>query len=106
MKILFSTIKSPFSADFASLLAQIRIQSKSDEVGLLLMQDAIHAAYPAPNNPLTSDDVTSIKIYVAKEDLKARGVPKGKLHPNTKIVEAIDVVDLVMEEFDKMVSWS
>jgi sulfur relay protein TusB/DsrH len=106
MKILFSTIKSPFTTDFTSLLTQIRLQSKSDEVGLLLMQDAVHAAYPAPKNPLTSEDVTSITLYVAKEDLKARGIPKGKLHENSKIVDAPEIVDLVMAKFDKMVSWS
>ena len=106
MKILFSTIKSPSTSDFNSLLKQIRLQSKSDEVGLLLLQNAVHAAYPAPNNPLTSEDVSSIKVYVGKEDLKARGIAKGKLHSNTKIVEATDVIDLVMEEYDKMVSWS
>jgi sulfur relay protein TusB/DsrH len=87
-------------------MTQLRLQSKSDEVGLLLLQDAVLAAYPAPNNPLTSDDVSSIKLYVGKEDLKARGITKGKLHSNAKLVATTDVVDLVMEEYDKMVSWS
>ncbi len=106
MKILFSTIRSPFTSEFTSLLEQIRLQAKTDEIGLVLLQDAVQAAYPAPKNPLTRDDVENIVVYAAKEDLKARGLSKGKLYKKLHIVDAGEIVDLVMEKYDKLVSWS
>ena len=106
MRILFTTIQSPYSSEFEVLIQQIRSQSSSHEISLVLLQDAVLAAHPAKKNPLSQEDSKNFKVYALQEDLAARGLAKGHLFKQVQVVTSADVIELVMEKCDKLVSWS
>ncbi len=103
-KTLFSILKSPYNHPWAMLVQLIQSTLKTkDEVGVLLLQDAVYAAKSAPKNPLKS--IQGIKIFASAEDLKARGVT-GDYLKNVTLVTAADIIDLIGEKYDKIVSWN
>jgi sulfur relay protein TusB/DsrH len=103
-KTLFSVLKSPYNHPWRTLVKLIQTTLKiKDEVGILLLQDAVYAAKKAPKNPLS--DIKGVTIYASAEDLKARGLDQDLLDNVTKVTAA-DVIDLVGEKYEKIVSWN
>ena len=96
--------ESPFVGDYASILDMaLRAVQKGEKVGLL----HIHGSCTA----LTSDEYSEklvdagLNVYALKADCKARGLLK-KIKKRVKIVDYRDWVKLVMDEYDRIVSWT
>jgi len=96
--------KSPFVGDYASILAiALRAAQKGEKVGVLHIHDSCIA--------LTSDAYSEklvdagLKVYALKADCEARGLLK-KIKKGVKIVDYNDWVKLVMDEYDRIVSWT
>ena len=90
------------------ILEVIKGLSEKDLVGFVILQDSVLAAR---GNHLLADKLKVLKglgvrIYALREDLDARGIPLESLVDGISPISYVDLVDLVMEEYDKIVSWS
>ena len=96
--------KSLFVGDYASILAiAFRAVQKGEKVGVLHIHDSCIA--------LTSDEYSKkfvdagLNVYALKADCEARGLLK-KIKKEVKIVDYTGWVKLVMNEYDRIVSWT
>ena len=95
--------KFQFVGDYASILDIARRTAREEKVGILHIHDSCIA--------LTSDEYfkklvdAGLNVYVLKADCEARGILK-KVKKGVKIVDYKDWVKLVMEEYDRIVSWT
>lgn len=96
--------KSPFFGDYASILDMaLRAVQKGEKVGVLHIHNSCTA--------LTSDEYSKrlvdagLNVYALKADCKVRGMLK-KIKKRVKIVDYRDWVKLVMDEYDRIVSWT
>ena len=96
--------RSPFIGDYASILdIALRAVQKGEKVGVLHIHDSCIA--------LTSDDYSKklvdagLNVYALKADCEARGLLK-KIKKEVKIVDYKGWVKLVMDEYDRIVSWT
>jgi len=96
--------KSLFVGDYASILdIALRAVQKGEKVGVLHIHNACTA--------LTSDEYSSrlvdagLNVYALKADCEARGLLK-KIKKVVKIIDYKDWVKLVMDEHDRIVSWT
>ena len=96
--------KSPFVSDYASILdIALKAVKKGEKVGVLHIHNSCIA--------LTSDKYSrklvdaGINVYALKADCEARGLLK-KIKRGVKIVDYKDWVNLVMDEYDRIVSWT
>lgn len=69
-------------------------QSKTNDIGILLMHDAVLSNFKAIV-------LSSCKVYVLSEDVKARNI---SLPAEVKQVNYEDMVKLIFE-YDKVISW-
>jgi sulfur relay protein TusB/DsrH len=102
--LLIILSKSPFVGDYASILEMaLRAVQKVEKVGVLHIHDSCIA--------LTSDEYSErlvdagLNVYALKADCEARGLLK-KMKKGVKIVDYKDWVRLVMDEYDRIVSWT
>jgi sulfur relay protein TusB/DsrH len=102
--LLIILSKSPFVGDYASILDMaLRAVQKGEKVGVLHIHDSCIA--------LTSDEYSKrlvdagLNVYALKADCEARGLFK-KMKKGVKIVDYKDWVRLVMDEYDRIVSWT
>lgn len=95
--------KSPFGDSFASVLKiAFEIANKGEKVGILHIQDAcITLTLPDHLEEITDE---RIKLYGLKADCEARGLSK-KINKSVRIIDYDGWVKLVMNEYDKIVSW-
>jgi len=96
--------KSPFVGDYASILdVALRAVQKGEKVGVVHIHDSCVA--------LTSDEYfkklvdAGLRVYALRADCEARGLLR-KMKRGVKIVDYKDWVKLVMDEYDKTVSWT
>ena len=96
--------KSPFVGDYVSIFDMaLRAVQKGEKVGVLHIHDSCVA--------LTSDEYSKklvdagLNVYALKADCEARGLLK-KIKKGVKIVDYKDWVKLVMDEYDRIVSWT
>mgnify|MGYP001026408466 FL=1 len=96
--------KSPFLGDYASILdIALKAVQKGEKVGVLHIHDSCIA--------LTSDEYSKklvdagLNVYALKADCEARGLLK-KIKKGVKIVDYKGWVKLVMDEYDRIVSWT
>jgi sulfur relay protein TusB/DsrH len=102
--LLIILSKSPFVGDYASIFNMaLRAVQKGEKVGVLHIHDSCIA--------LTSDEYSKrlvdagLNVYALKADCEARGLLK-KMKKGVKIVDYKDWVRLVMDEYDRIVSWT
>jgi sulfur relay protein TusB/DsrH len=79
------------------------IANKGEKVAFLYIQNACLAATQRENCNILKEK--KIDQYALRADCEARGL-LGKVDANVKIIEYIEWVDLVMNEHDKIVSWT
>ena len=96
--------KSPFVGDYASILdVALRAVQKGEKVGVVHIHDSCVA--------LTSDEYfkklvdAGLSVYALRADCEARGLLR-KMKRGVKIVDYKDWVKLVMDEYDRTVSWT
>ncbi len=96
--------ESPFVGDYASILDMaLRAVQKGEKVGVL----HIHGSCTALTSGGYSKKLVGagLNVYALKADCKARGLLK-KIKKRVKIVDYRDWVKLVMDEYDRIVSWT
>ncbi len=78
------------------------IQSQNNEVGILLVQDGVFMADRgcAHSEELTKFDVP---VYASKGHMEERGIAQ-RLVVDVKPVDYPEIVDLVMEKYDRVIS--
>lgn len=106
-KILYITSKSIYTcAAQGTLLDITTLQMKNGhEVGVLLIQDSVLACFKGGKNIIAEAASEGIKIYAIKEDLEARGIFENKLHPEIEAVDYDKAISVIMEEYDKVITW-
>lgn len=95
--------KSPFGSNFDSILqiASEMVETK-EKVGILCIQDAcIALTLPEYLRKIANQ---KLKLYGLKADCEARGLLK-KIGEQVTIVDYQEWVRLVMDKYDKIVSW-
>jgi sulfur relay protein TusB/DsrH len=101
--LLIILSKSPFSSGFDSILKMASEMAKMGEkVGILHIQDAcIALTLPEYIRKIMGH---RLKLYGLKADCEARGLLK-KVDKRVTTVDYQGWVKLVMDEYDKIVSW-
>jgi len=79
--------------------------SKGINVGLAFIQDAVIGLVKGSSiAEILENKNGNLSIYVLGPDLKARGINPNKIISNAKIVSYDDLVDLIMDKYQKIVS--
>jgi len=99
--LLLILSKSPFSEQYESFLEIARKAAGKEKVGILHIQDACIAATLEEHCRKAAEN--GVNFYVLKEDCQARGLLE-KVHTSVKMVEYEGWVELVMNEYEKIVS--
>ena len=93
--------KSPFSERYESFLEIAREAAKKEKVGILHIQDACNAATLDEHCRRAVDN--GVNLYVLREDCQARGLLE-KVQKSVKVVSYEGWVELVMDEYERIVS--
>jgi len=101
--LLIILSKSPFVGSFDSILRMAsEMVEMGEKVGILHIQDAC-IALTLPEY-LRKTVNHGLRLYVLKADCEARGLLR-KIDEHVTIVDYQGWVKLVMDEYDKIVSW-
>jgi len=101
--LLIILSKSPFGGGFDSILKMAsEIVEMGEKVGILHIQDACIALTLPEYLRKTAN--CRFELYGLKADCEARGLSK-KINKRVTIVDYQGWVKLVMDEYDKIVSW-
>ena len=96
--------KSPWAEDLGFILeAAEKVKAKGEKVALIHIQDAVIAATLSEYCSRLTDH--NVEVFALKADCEARGL-LGKISTKAKIVDYKQWVKLMMNEHDKIVSWT
>jgi sulfur relay protein TusB/DsrH len=102
--LLIILSKSRFVGDHASILdIALRAAGKGEKVGVLHIQDSCIAL--ASDEYLKQLVHAGLNVYALKADCEARGLLK-KMKKTVKTIDYIDWVELVMDEYGRIISWT
>ncbi|MFW9924718.1 MAG: sulfurtransferase complex subunit TusB [Candidatus Thorarchaeota archaeon] len=106
-KILYITSKSIYTCAAQRTLLEIITKQveKGYTVGVLLIQDSTLACWKDGKNVISEASEKGIEVYAIKEDLDARGIIGDKIHPSIKPVNYDEAMRLIMEKFEKVITW-
>ncbi len=91
------------SSDCTSLNEVISaIQTQGNDVGVLLVQDGVFLTDKGCPHAQELIDL-KVPIFAMKAHIEERGI-KDRMIGDAKIVEYPDVIDLMMEQYDKIIS--
>jgi sulfur relay protein TusB/DsrH len=98
VNVLFTLLRSPFESNELNTMELI---AKDNGRGVLLFQDAV---YYATMKPLREELLSkNYSIYALQDELAARGFGAHSVD-GVEVIGYDRAVDLIMEEFDKVVS--
>ena len=80
-----------------------RLAEKGERIAILHVQDACPAI--ASKEYCDSLLKSKIELYALKADVEARGLVE-RMHPNVKMIDYKQWISLMMNEHDKIVSWT
>jgi len=96
--------KSPWAENYGSILEIARKAAENGEkVAVLHIQDACIAV--TMNEYCDKLAEKRIDVYALKADCEARGLAQ-KVSPKVKLIDYKQLINLVMREHDKIVSWT
>ncbi|MHA2425561.1 MAG: DsrH/TusB family sulfur metabolism protein [Candidatus Thorarchaeota archaeon] len=78
------------------------LQKKGNEVGILLVQDGVFLTDKGCPHSMDLVDL-KVPVFVSKMHLEERGI-KDRMVVDAKVVEYPDMIDLMMEKYDKVIS--
>jgi len=101
--LLIILSKSPFIGNFDSILGIVlKIVETGEKVGILHIQDAcIALTLPEYLRKITC----KIELYALRADCEARGLLE-KIDKSVTVIDYREWVKLVMDKYDKIVSWT
>ncbi|MHA1480252.1 MAG: sulfurtransferase complex subunit TusB [Candidatus Thorarchaeota archaeon] len=78
------------------------LKKKGNEIGVLLVQDGVFLADKGcEHNKMIVD--LKVQLFVSKSHVEERGID-GRLISDVKLVDYSDMVDLMMEKYDRIIS--
>jgi sulfur relay protein TusB/DsrH len=92
-----------FVSDF-KLTTDTLDRIKADKLGIILVQNGVYHATTKENGKASSLLDKSPNLYVLSEDMQIRGMKDADADKRVKVVSYGDVVDLIMNEYDK-IAW-
>ncbi len=99
--VISSSLREPNGLRALELTNQIRLQGK--KTGVYLLQNAVLGGVNEEAKKLIEAHINSgIDIFCSKEDLTMRGLTEKDLHPQIQISDYSNLVDLMMERYDKV----
>lgn len=106
-KVLYITSKSIYiCAAQRTLLDITKAQiNKGVEIGILLIQDSTLACWKGGDNIIAEAANSGFNIFAIKEDLEARGITMDKIHPGIKPVNYDEAISIIMDQYDKVITW-
>ncbi|MGV9169399.1 MAG: DsrH/TusB family sulfur metabolism protein [Promethearchaeia archaeon] len=78
------------------------LQERNHGAAILLLEDAVFFADKGKANECALDDL-NVDVYISQKHLKERGLTE-RLALNPEIVDYPKIVDLLMEEYDRIIS--
>lgn len=96
--------RSPWAENWSFILEIAKkMVDKGEKVAVLHVQDACIAATISEYCDKLADN--NVEVYALSADCEARGL-LGKVHPKAKTIDYRQWVNLMMNEHDKIVSWT
>ncbi|MFB0561882.1 MAG: sulfurtransferase complex subunit TusB [Candidatus Lokiarchaeia archaeon] len=90
--------------------ASLNLKKMNEEVGVLLIQDAVLSAVQGQKGEIEEyvkkNLDAGVIVYVLKPDAVARGIPEERMIKGVQLVDYGEWVDLTMEKYQKIVSWT
>ncbi len=106
-KLLYITSKSIYTCAAQGTLLDITAAQKEhgDDVAILLIQDSTLACWNGAENIIADAISHGIEIYAIKEDLEARGIIGDKVNPKIKQVNYDEAITVIMDKYEKVITW-
>ena len=103
MKVVSVKVLIWLSGECASLIEVVEgIKKSGNETGLLLVQDGVFQA--DKGNPGSKTVVKlGVPLYAVRPHVEERGLG-GRLISGVSLVDYLDMVDLVMDKYEKIIS--
>ncbi len=89
--LFFLTCECKLGMDLA-----LEQEGNGDQVTICLLQNAIYNANKT-NKQLDDCIIRDVSVYAGEEDVQKRGIKKH-LHPEVKLLDYGEVIDLVLEQ--------
>ena len=107
VKVLYITSKSIYTCAAQGTLLDITKSQMENghEVGVLLIQDSTLACWRGGKNIIAEAAAHGIDVYAIKEDLEARGIIGDLVHPGIKQVDYDESIALIMDKYEKVITW-
>lgn len=104
--LLYIIRRSPFMSSDLERVAELAVKQKEEnEVGIVLMQDAVLITKKSQKSKLLEElMVNGINIFVIEADCNARGISEMVIE-GVKKVGYEEFIDLVMEDYEKTISF-
>nr|MDO8079148.1 sulfurtransferase complex subunit TusB [Candidatus Freyarchaeota archaeon] len=112
MATLILVSKSPYITkdNVYAFEASLNLKNMDEEVGVMLIQDAVLSAIQGQKGQIEELLKTAldagVNVYVLKPDAAARGIPEERMIEGVQLVDYGGWVDLTMEKYQKIVSWT
>lgn len=112
MATLILISKSPYITkdNLYALEISLNLRKMNEEVGVLLIQDAVLSGIQGQKGQveelLRKNLEAGVNIYALKPDAQARGVSEERMIKGIQLVDYGGWVDLTMEKYHKIVSWT
>lgn len=116
MATLYLVTKSPFIHNDPSEAVKIATlqREKEEKIGVVLFQDAVLGAKKGQFSEtgesfeqlLLEAIGKGVKVYTLEHDSKARAIKQEELIEDVIQISYQQLIDLIMEEYEKIVSWT
>jgi len=116
MATLYLVTKSPFVHSDSKEAVNLAVLQKEieDKVGIVFLQDAVLGVR---KNQTSDNDETfehlllnaieqEVELYALEGDLMARAIAPENIVEGVKVIDYSRLVDLIMDEYVKIVSWT
>ena len=76
---------------------------KADKLGIILVENGVYHATIKENGKPSSVLEKTSNLYVLSEDIQTRGLSESDVDSRVKVVNYGDVVDLIFNDYEKLV---
>jgi sulfur relay protein TusB/DsrH len=116
MATLYLITKSPFEhSDSKEAIKTAIIQKEiDDKVGIVFLQNAVLGVRKEQisDGDENIEDLLiyalthKIKLYALEADIQARAIEKGSVVSDIEVIDYMRLIDIIMDEYEKIVSWT
>jgi sulfur relay protein TusB/DsrH len=98
VKTAFLALRSPQEQDPSEMVDRLAVR---DDAHVILVEDAVYNALDARRAQRLKE--AAVEVYVAKDDLAAKGFSEADLKAG-KVIDYEGIVELIMERTDRTVT--